>query len=725
MFGKDNIENNILPFFFNAGLEPDTAFEYSNFESRSGYSVFVISSLFGSKISDLDSYINAGIAEVQNIFEKIDLPILDRMKASIFKGGDFLANKMLSAGEEVEDVDFSVAVIAFMNDVMYVWIDGNLNLRIYRNTDSLLINPDRKPQFNGSTKVELGDILALAHNQYLEKEDQSFEDYVLEKQQPGYPALYIDYQFENNNQENTIVTPMALDTMQNADDINNPDESTNVNTISPLNPDSQDNVEYQNEELAESPIELRRDVANSQPNSNFSSKLNKDLLDKVISRIKSAGNYIAAGLMFVSSKIIDFFYKYVLRRNDHQLDRLRSNPKKKNLQYLIIAVIIVLTLYFTVFNGKSSNTLSTNTTNTQTTTAKTPDQLKAEVQAKFDTLTGFYNAAQVQSFNTAYTDLNTSIESAKSGGLTDTAFLDQITTNAQKYQDTLNKVTPVTKVDEVYFADSIPNAKLVDFAVVGTDVYAIDRTNAQILKSAAGQAFQVFAGDTRLAAMSQLVCETDKCYILDEGRGIAILNLASKSFNILTNLPDAGKNVKEMVSYSISGSYRLYTLVPSEGKVVRYDKVGEGFSSPGTWNQEAGFDADTQDFSVDGNIFELSTGGILRKFFNRKVDPAFTGLGAANPALGTKLQMVSTPARNPGPSIRNRVYIADSDNKAILVFDKDIDANGQFVFKGSYKYRGSERVSFSNFEEMLLSKDEKSIYILENNTVYRLSVTEI
>lgn len=711
---NNNVESQILPFFYTNELRNQTAFDYISFSSYDGFLVYATGSLYGSQIENLQAYLKDGLTEVQERFNTIDLPILDRMKESIFQSGDFLANHLISASEVVDDVDFSVCLIAFKDGVVYVWIDGTLNVRIYRGGESLLINSENKPQFNGSAQVELGDVLAVSFTDHLVEHDSLFEDYVLEKNVPSYPSLYIDYQLDINGE----LTQIETDSYEN---VTSQTEIEDENEL-PVKPYS---LQALNESESEEKIESRNkiNIDTQAFVQNIKEKLaalkESDFFSNIGVYSKKVLSFIFGIAMGITSAILDFIYKVVLRKNSHQFKRFQNSYQKKNLQYLLILVIVVFSTYALFFtpSGKKSQNLNQNGTSV----TKTQEEVRANIQAEFDKLTDYFDYVQIENFNSSFATLKNQINAARSSGFSDTSYLDTILTKAQSFEDTLFKVTPITKVDDVFFATNISNAQIVDFALVGNDVYALDKANSQVLKSATGQQFEIFASDPRLSAMNQISCGDGNCYILDESRGLAVLNLAKKTFEIFPNTSNFSLGVTE----SIYAFNRLYTLVPGEGKVMKYDKSGQAFTAGEKWNTDAGFTATTADIAIDGNIFELDSTGVLRKFYRQKVDVSFEGLQESNPKLGSKLQMSMSPARDAGPNVRNRLYITDSDNKMIAVYDKDINSMKQFSFKGVYKYRGTDKISFDNIIETQLSSDEQSLYLLGNNMVFKVRVTTL
>ncbi len=354
--------------------------------------------------------------------------------------------------------------------------------------------------------------------------------------------------------------------------------------------------------------------------------------------------------------------------------------------------------------------------------------LRNEIELRYSALNQLAAAYQVDEFNQKLVEFRSLLESASAQGFKDDLYIKQMQTNVTQLEDSVYKVTPITKMDEVFSATNIPNVDIVDFSRVGNTIYALDRANSQVLVSnSATQQFDVFAKDPDLRALSHISCIQKSCYIVDEQIGIVILNLETRSFSKFSALRDAGKGVKEIATYLAGDVVYIYTLVPAEGKVLRYQRVGDGLSKPDVWNKDSGFGPNVTDIWVDGSIYEMSNDGTLRKFYTGSVEPinSFGGLGIAILPLRGDLQLAITPPRDPAPGVINRLYITDPANERIVVFDRDLDAQKKLRFLGSYKFRGSDRINFSNLKEIDLSSDEKYVYGLSNNIVFKFAVTSL
>jgi hypothetical protein len=696
-------QNHILSFF-TPSSDQNAEFGYLEAMSIDGYYVFVVGSLSSHSITDLKSSLDFGLKQTLQSFNEIDMQVLDRMKASIYEAGDHLAEKLMASGEPVDDVDFSVGIFAFKDDIVYVWIDGNINARIYRNNDSILINADNTSQFYGSTYVVLGDIFGISFTNYIEESDEFFEDYVLEKKRPSYPSLYLDYQVDSGNYPGINATPTLTQEDDGTDVKDYIDDDLENEELYPVTKDVYSNTESINPELAETKFSSESDIQD---------KRGPDVIKKFLGPVKIIFFSINSFFLKLTSPLLDLVYKLVLRKNPHQLKRFQASTQKLQLQYLIIFLIFAVGIYFVFIRGGD-------TAATGGQQAKTSQTAKQDIDTEFNKLTQYYNASQVDNFNKSILSLRQKVNQAKSSGFEDNAYLDQVLSQSLEYEDSINKITAITKVDEFYDTSSIAGAEIVDFDIVGKEIFALDKANKQILKGIqATQKFEVFVEDSSFEDLSKIACTTGICYVLDDNKGLGVLSIKDKTLKPFSGLVNGGKDVKEMLIFT----NRLYTLIPAEQKIMKYDRVGDGLSTPTQWNKDEGFGLDTEDFAIDGNVFELNNKGELRKFFGGKNDPSYSGLDKVTPPLGSKLQLAMTPARISTSPQNNRTYIADSQNSRIVVFDKSTDY--RYSYAGSYKYRGTDKVPFKEFKDIILSADEKYMYILESNTVYKINVSAI
>ncbi len=723
---SDKGENQIYNVFSDSNLPKNTAFAYREFEFENT-KYYVSASLYSAQVKDLYDHLNAGLDYFVTDFKNNTGDLLADMKSALFNSGDSLADHLLSLKLPVEDVDYSVCFLAFRDGVVYVWIDGDLNVRMYRGAQSMLINSQSQPQYYGSATVELGDILSISNFKNLSEEDPYTEKYVLNEAEPKYHGIFIDYQIDYASEE--LFSVISDETREDIPEIQeqglvdqNPvDKKNEVNTVlaetkishKDIEPDQNFKFNAAKTKILQSATRLRDSAS----------------LERIQSGLKGLGSRIWKFFMSITSAGLDLIFGLIYRNNPHKLKRFHGSTRKTNLQYLTIVLVLLFSGYLILSRAPSTDSPSSIPGATINQSGNNQSNIQASLQKKFDDLKLYATAKNIEQFNATYTSLNGEITMAKKNNFPNQAFLTTIETESRDLEFNLYNITKIEKADEIFVATNIPNAKIVDFSIVSNTVYAVDRANAQILISNGGlMQFDVFASDTQLTSMNNISCLQTSCYITDDNIGLVILNLQTKTFSKFTaseTLKKAGMGVQELEVFLVSSTPYVYTFIPSENKILRYIRNGDGFKNPEVWNKAAGFGGTITDFTIDGGIFEISNSGSVRRFFGGNIDANFTGISPALLPLGTSLQIATTPARATSPNNINRFYIADSDNQRIVVYEKDLNPDKKYTFKGSYKYTGNENLTFVNIKQLIMGSDEKTLYGLSDNKVFRVSVSAL
>lgn len=709
----------IYNFTYYNGLKNKTSFHSTSF-CIDGFDVYVTGSLFSTKIDNLEENLRVGLNELQKRFEKTDLPILDRMKASIFQSGDYLAEYLHSKGFEIDDVDYSVCIIAFEEDIMYVWIDGGLNIRLYRADQSILLDEANKSQFNGSTQVLLGDILIVGYTEDLEQHDDNFESYVLDKAEPDYPALCIDFQVEFESDESQAndmqVEPNYEDNELESSEIDQSTVSQSENPRTKIPAGIRNNNLIQKiEGIVEILKQKYREIEQSQ------------VFKNIAGTLKYLGLYIWNFLLRISSFAVDFLYTFVLRKNQHQLKRFQNSYKKKYIQYFVIAFVGIFGLYFLFLRGNGGGSSNKSSLAND---GKNIDEnaIKTEIQNEFNLTQNYFQATNVVEFTASHTRLKDLVSKAQDRNFSDQAFLQEKLTIAQEWEDRLFNVAGIDKAVKKYTADQTNSPNLVDFDVLNGNIYALDTQNSLVLISDSSTGTDTlipFSSDSSYTALKFIECYDIKCYLLDEQKGLVSLDLTTKIFTSFHGSESISKGVQDFEAFEIGGILRLYTLVPSEAKVYRYDQSGDVFNGPIAWNQTpSSFGAGTVEIGIDGSIYELMNSGALRTFYGGSLNTEISGLAPVSPVLSQNLAFDLTPVREAGSTRKDRFFIADSENNYIAVFDKT-PVNGIYPFKGFYKYRGPDVISFDNFKKISYDEGSDLLYILESNYIYSINISKL
>lgn len=673
------------------------------------YVFFIYASISSKKLTDLPYLLEIGIDKIRESFlenklEFLEDSILNKMKESIFSSGDFLANYLVNNQLPVDDVDFSVAFIGFYKNILYVWIDGNLNVVVYRNENEfLLLNDEFKTQFFGSGYLEPNDIIFISQNEFF-NEKPDFVN-LLKSLKNKYSLLIITY---NSN--------FDIDNLKQQEESNevileksNIDKSLFLVKIS----------------------SFLRKVRDLNLEKKFSFYYLKNYLYDFLKRFKK---FLIKFWHFYdqfTSNLLNKIFAFIYKKNSLKYKRIENSIIKKYIQYFLLIIIIFLTIFLSLNLLSGYNNKSTNITGTDDNSINSSawEQYKTELTSDISILKDFARNQEIQKFEDLKNSLLSKIDSLKNEKNVDAIFLKSLENEIFKNEDLIYKNYSIEKVDEIYLFNNLGNVEIVDFAKVGNTLYALDRLNSRVLVSnSVNQTFDIFVTDTDLKALSQIICNNkEECYILDENQGFAILNLKTKRFSKFSQLSNVGKGAKELLLFNVGDTEYIYVLKPLEGKVIRYTRVGAGLTQGEDWNKDTGFGTNVTDFFIDGNIYELSSDGNLRKFFAGKLDTtSFVGIDNVPLGLSGNLQLVATPLRNSSAGVINRLYISDPKNARIVGFDKDINSDKKMKFIGSIKYRGSSpNVKFDQIKEMIISDDEKYLYCLSDNVIFKVIITDL
>lgn len=147
----------------------------------------------------------------------------------------------------------------------------------------------------------------------------------------------------------------------------------------------------------------------------------------------------------------------------------------------------------------------------------------------------------------------------------------------------------------------------------------------------------------------------------------------------------------------------VYALDPRNNQVIKYTATNAGLTSPKDWIHDDIVEIhDAIDMAIDGNIYILKSHGEVIRLLNGKLTTF--SIKSIDPLL-------SNPTKIFTNSETSYIYILDPENKRVVVVDK----NGILV-----QQYASEK--FDNLKNFIVLEKEKRIYVLNNTTVYGLSI---
>jgi hypothetical protein len=152
---------------------------------------------------------------------------------------------------------------------------------------------------------------------------------------------------------------------------------------------------------------------------------------------------------------------------------------------------------------------------------------------------------------------------------------------------------------------------------------------------------------------------------------------------------------------------RLYLLDPANNQIWRYRTVPEGYTQVAAYfDSSLGVSLEgATDFAIDGNVFVLMPGNVIKKFSGGE-DTNFT-LGAVPnpyPALGTISQIYAD-------SNAKYLYVLDAANRRVVAFDKEGTYMAQYIYD-----------NIENPADLFVDEAGGFIYLSAGTQVYRLPV---
>lgn len=300
---------------------------------------------------------------------------------------------------------------------------------------------------------------------------------------------------------------------------------------------------------------------------------------------------------------------------------------------------------------------------------------------------------------------------------------------ANKVQDQNNELDGISVIYFLKpFVEFDPPSQLAQIAASESDVFILDRGRKQILhyaindttgtaKAATGDAGQFKVndkidnytiGDLRLITMATptedltwLVAVTDS--------GIVWYDLKSGERHAQP-VDDAGGwgDLRAIDSYGGT----IYILDAAKNQIYKYVHTDKGYASKAA----PYFPTNTQinlsravDMAIDGDVWILNRNSTIQRF-------------RAGVPVAFQLTGLKTPLKNPTaiytrPEV-DALYIADSGNRRVVVFDK----NGRFT--AEFKPYSAESDRFSNLQDLTVNDAKRKMYLVNDRAALLASVVK-
>lgn len=154
---------------------------------------------------------------------------------------------------------------------------------------------------------------------------------------------------------------------------------------------------------------------------------------------------------------------------------------------------------------------------------------------------------------------------------------------------------------------------------------------------------------------------------------------------------------------SISKPYLTFLYSIKGAELVKYQLLDTGLDGS-TWAQSSDFEG-VVSMAIDGNIYILKSNELLRYFSGQKEDFELSGL---NTSLSNAVKVVKS-------FDFDNIYIADSGNNRVLVFDEDGVLQKQFI---------AEEEKFNDIKSISVSPTEETLFVLSGSKVFEIDLIE-
>ncbi len=193
--------------------------------------------------------------------------------------------------------------------------------------------------------------------------------------------------------------------------------------------------------------------------------------------------------------------------------------------------------------------------------------------------------------------------------------------------------------------------------------------------------------------------EQDMIVFITDTAGIAEYD---KESSLLTAKDIAFANENVSLADIFVYNRKLYSLDTTNNQIYRHNQTQTGYDKGTTWITDDNVDVtDAVSLAVDSDLFILKKNGeIIKMSGGKKQDFFVTGL---DPVLDNPIKIWTYNG------LQN-IYILESTNKRVVVLDKAGKMLNQYTAN-----------DWQNPTSMLVKEENKTIYILDNNKIYKFN----
>jgi hypothetical protein len=206
---------------------------------------------------------------------------------------------------------------------------------------------------------------------------------------------------------------------------------------------------------------------------------------------------------------------------------------------------------------------------------------------------------------------------------------------------------------------------------------------------------QILAGSQTIGVLSQVSIYSDSVYLLTNS-GTYRVTISDKKATQVIKKDDGWGTISDLIAFTGN----IYMLDTAKSRIWKYVATDSGFSERREYlNPDTLPDlSKAANFAIDGSVWVSTTDGNIIKFVQGK-DASYVIRGVI-PDLGKSLWVYT-------PSIATNVYVLDSEQKRVVVFDQD----GAYVAQ----YKWGTDITASG---LLVSEKLKKVFILANGLLY-------
>lgn len=192
--------------------------------------------------------------------------------------------------------------------------------------------------------------------------------------------------------------------------------------------------------------------------------------------------------------------------------------------------------------------------------------------------------------------------------------------------------------------------------------------------------------------------QDDKNIYFVDTNGVSSVEKSKENSKILIKPSELPKNIGGLGIYFGN----IYVLDKDGKQINKFVQTSGGFSKADYFTTISPDLSDATSIAIDGSIWILFKNGTIEKFTKGKSDEfALSGLTKA----------FSNPLRIATATDFSNIYVLDSGNSRIVVFDKN----------GSYKAQYNSDV-IRNAKDFEVLETDKKIYVLSQNKVYQIDL---